>query len=255
RLTASFFERDQAIESGPGIVHNSTKDCVKMRGKKIVVLIISLALLLAGLVALRRQREKPTGPSVSENPRLIGGRGFEVQVEMPTFNSGRAPWEIPGAILGYDRGPRFDQASPGAQVGKIAPDHIELSADGGWDLLIETDAEGRLAPKTHVAFPVKLGGRPLKFNCRPADPTVGYLHTTARPDSDELEGNFHLEIAICKNAVSGKTAAWPYQPLKVRGSFVGLKALPKHFGFLAAHDFSTRKLVQLYTAGTPALQH
>jgi hypothetical protein len=35
-----------------------------------------------------------------------------------------------------------------AQVGKIAPDHIKLSADGGWDLLIETDGEGRLAQET-----------------------------------------------------------------------------------------------------------
>ena len=196
---------------------------VKMRGKKIVVLVISLALLLAALVALRRRREKPIDVSVSETARSKGGQAFEVQVEMPAFNSGRAPWEIPGVILGYDRGPRFDQASPGAQVGKIAPDHIELSADGGWDILIETDAEGRLDQGTYVAFPVKLGGRPLKFNCRPADLTVGYLHTTARTGSDELEGNFQLEIAICKNAVSGKTAAWPYQPLKVRGSFAGLK--------------------------------
>jgi hypothetical protein len=32
-----------------------------------------------------------------------------------------------------------------------------------------------------------------------------------------------LEVAICKNAVSGKTAAWPYRPLKVRGNFAGLK--------------------------------
>ena len=194
-----------------------------MRGKKIVVIIISLALLLAALVALRRRREKPIGPSVSETTRLIGGRAFEVQVEMPAFNSGRAPWEIPGVILGYDRGPRFDQTSPGAQVGKIARDHIELRADGGWDILIETDAKGRLAQGTHVAFPVKLGGRPLKFNCRPAEPTVGYLHTTERTGSDELEGDFQLEIASCKNAASGKTAAWPYQPLKVRGNFAGLK--------------------------------
>ena len=194
-----------------------------MRGKKILVIIISLALLLAALVALRRRQEKPIGPSVSETSRLTGGRAFVVQVEMPAFNSGRAPWEIPGAILGYDRGPRFDQASPGVGVGKIAPDHIELSADGGWDLLIETDAEGRLAQGTHVAFPVKLGGRPLKFNCRPAEPPVGYLHTTARTNPDELEGDFQLEIAICKNAASGKTAAWPYHPLKVRGNFAGLK--------------------------------
>lgn len=194
-----------------------------MRGKKIVVIIISLALLLAALIALRVRREKPIDPSVTETSRLIGGPAFEVQVEMPAFNSGRAPWEIPGVIMGYDHGPRFDQASPGAQVGKIASDHIELRADGGWDLLIETDSEGRLAHETHVAFPVKLGGRPLKFNCRPADPTVGYLHTTARAGSNEIEGNFQLEIAICKNAVSGKTAAWPYQPLKVRGSFAGLR--------------------------------
>jgi len=40
---------------------------------------------------------------------------------------------------------------------------------------------------------------------------------------DELEGSFQLEVAICKNAASGKTAAWPYQPLKVRGNFAGLK--------------------------------
>ncbi len=194
-----------------------------MRGKKLLVIIIALTLLLACLVALRLRRDKPVGPGVSETSRLIEGPAFEVQVEMPAFNSGRAPWEIPGAIFGYDRGPRFDQASSGAQVGKIAPNHIELTADGGWDVLIETDGEGRLAQATHIAFPVKLGGRPLKFNCRPSDPTVGYLHTTAGKGSDELEGSFQLEVAICKNAVSGKTAAWPYQPLRVRGSFAGLK--------------------------------
>jgi hypothetical protein len=195
-----------------------------MRDKKIFVIIIALALLLGCIVVLRLRRDKPVGPSVSEASRLIGGPAFEVQVEMPAFNSGRAPWEIPGVILGYDRGPRFNQASPGAHVGKIAPDHIELSADDGWDLLIETDREGRLAQGTHVGFPVKLGDRPLRFNCRPADPAVGYLHTTARPGSDELEGSFQLEVTICKNAVSGKTAAWPYQPLKVRGNFAGLKS-------------------------------
>lgn len=205
------------------MVHKGITTTVKMRRKQIVVIVLSLALLLAAGVAWRRLREKPIGPSVAETSRSIGGQAFEVQVEMPAFNSGRAPWEIPGVILGYDRGPRFDQASPGAQAGKIAPDHLELRADGGWDLLIETDTTGRLAPETHVAFPVKLGGRPLKFNCRPADPPIGYLHTTARPDTNELEGEFQLEIAICKNAVSGKTAAWPYKPLKVRGNFAALR--------------------------------
>src|SRR5882724_370885 len=113
--------------------YNSTGTAVIMRGKKILVTIIALALLLACIVALRLRRDQPVAPRVSETSRLIGGPAFEVQVEMPAFNSGRAPWEIPGVILGYDRGPRFDQTSPGAQVGKIASDHIELSSDGGWD--------------------------------------------------------------------------------------------------------------------------
>lgn len=194
-----------------------------MRGKKIWVLIIALALLLVCIVALRLRSDRTIGTSVSETSRLIGGPAFDVRVEMPAFNSGRAPWEIPGVILGYDHGPRFDQASPGARIGKIAADHIELSADGGWDILIETDGEGRLTQATYVAFPVKLGSRPLAFNCRPADLPVGSLHATARPGSDELEGSFQLEVATCKNAVSGKTAAWPYKPLKVRGNFAGLK--------------------------------
>ena len=194
-----------------------------MRSKKILVIIIALTLLLACVIALRLRRDKSVGPSVSETSRLIGGPAFEVQVEMPAFNSGRAPWEIPGVILGYDHGPRFDQASPGAQVRTIKSDHIQLSADGGWDLLIVTDGEGRLAKETHVAFPVKLGGRPLNFDCRPTDLTVGYLHTTTRTDSDEVEGSFQLEVAICKNAASGKTAAWPYKPLRIRGTFAGLK--------------------------------
>src|SRR5262245_11968185 len=194
-----------------------------MRGKKILVIIIALTLLLVCIVSLRLRRGKPIGPAVSDTSRLIGGPAFEVQIEMPAFNSGRAPWEIPGVILGYDHGPRFDQSSPGAQVGKIRGDHIELSADGGWDILIETDGEGRLTQGTYVAFPVKLGGRPLNFNCRPADLTVGYLHTTARTGSDEIEGNFQLEVAICENAASGKTEAWPNKLLMVRWNFAGLK--------------------------------
>jgi hypothetical protein len=189
-----------------------------MRRKKILVIIIPLAVLFVCIIALRLRRDQPAGASVSETSRLTGSPAFEVQVEMPAFNSGRAPWELPGVILGYDHGPKFNQSSPGARVGKTAPNHIELSADDGWDILIETDGEGRLTQATHVAFPVKLGGRPLKFNCRPADPNRGYLQMT-----DQLEGSFQLEISICKNAVSGKTAGWPYRPLQVRGNFAGLK--------------------------------
>jgi hypothetical protein len=195
-----------------------------MRGQKTLLIIVGLALLFACIGVLRLRKDKSVGASVAETSRAIGGPAFDVLVEMPLFNSGRAPWELPGVILGYsNRGPRFDQASPGAHVGKTAADHLELSAADGWELLIEIDREGRITKGTHVAFPVKLGGRPLKFNCQPAGPPVGYLHTTTGTGSDELEGSFQLEVAICKNAVSGKTAAWPYQPLKVSGSFAGVK--------------------------------
>ncbi len=194
-----------------------------MRGKKILLIVIGLALLLVCIVVLRLRKDKPAGASVAETSRSIGGPAFEVQVEMPAFNSGRAPWELPGVILGFDRGPRFDQASPGARLGKIALDHLELTADGGWDILIETDRDGRLSQETHVAFPTKLGGRPYKFNCQPADASVGYLHLNTPAGSEELAGSFQLEVSVCKNAVSGKTAAWPYRPLKVVGNFAGLK--------------------------------
>jgi hypothetical protein len=191
-----------------------------MRGKNILVIIIALALLLACIIALRLRRDKPVGPSVSETSRLIGGPAFEVQVELPAFNSGRAPWEIPGVIFGYDHGPRFDQASPGSEVGKIAPHHLELSADG-WELLIETDGEGRLAQETHIAFPVKLGGRPLNFNCRPADLTIGYLHTTARTGSMKSKGASNWKSLSTRMLPQEKLPRGPTNPSGFAGTLQG----------------------------------
>jgi hypothetical protein len=196
-------------------------------GKKSLLIVIGLAVVLASVVLLMWRRNKPGGASVSERSRLTGSPAYEVHIEQPLVE-GRAPWEIPGIILGVsERGPRFDQASPGAKSGNVAPNHLELSAEGGWDLLIETDSEGKLASGTHVAFPIKLGGRPYIFNCRPADTPIGYLNATARAGSDEIDGRFELEVIHCKNVVSGKTAAWPYRPLKIVGSFGGLRTATK----------------------------
>ena len=105
-------------------------------------------------------------------------------------------------------------------IGSVGHDRLELSADGS-DLFIETDGEGRVAPGTHLVFPTGLGGRQVRLNCRPADRATGYLSTTTRAGSDELGGRFLVELAICKNAESGKTINWPPAPLTVRGSFVG----------------------------------
>src|SRR5438067_5281539 len=92
----SFFGRGHGnrIQPTHGF-YNSTGTAVIMRGKKILVTIIALALLLACIVALRLRRDQPVGPSVSETSRLSEGPAFEVQVEMPAFNSGRARWELP----------------------------------------------------------------------------------------------------------------------------------------------------------------
>ena len=167
------------------------------------------------------RRARPVAPSAAHTS---GGTWLKVLVEQPIFNSGRPPWEIPGVILGTrERGPRFDQNSPGVKISRVTAHRIELSAEGGWDLLIETDSEGRISPATHVAFPTKIGGRPYQFDCRPADPAVGYLSTTTRPESGEIDGSFAIEVMRCINTKSGKTAQWPYEPLPVRGNFARLK--------------------------------
>ena len=120
---------------------------------------------------------------------------------------------------------RFDHTSPGVEIVSVEHDRLELNADG-WDLFIETDAEGRVSPGTHLVFPLGLGGRRVRLDCRPADRATGYLRTTTREGSDELDGRFLVELANCKNAESGKTTDWPPAPLTVSGSFVGLPQRP-----------------------------
>jgi hypothetical protein len=192
-----------------------------MNFKKSVLIIAGLALLAACVAVFKLRRERVVALSAAHPSE---GPWFDILVDHPVFNSGRAPWEIPGVILGTrERGPWFSQASPGAKIGNVTAHRIELSAEGGWDLLIETDSAGRFTPATHVAFPTTIGGRPYQFNCRPADPAVGYLNTTTRPDSVEVDGSFVVEVMRCTNVKSGKIAQWPYEPLPVRGNFARLK--------------------------------
>ena len=196
---------------------------------KISLIVIALA-LLGGLVVLML-RSRPDEPdeivaaSLSETSR---GPAFEVRVVVP-----RAGLALGGIlpdwfVRKHDLTPRelrFDYTSPGAQIGSAAQDRLELRADG-WDLLIETDSEGRVAPGTHLVFPTGLGGRQVKLDCRLAARANGYLHTTTRAGSDKLDGRFLVELAICKNGESGKTTNWPPAPLTVRGSFAGLPQRP-----------------------------
>jgi hypothetical protein len=191
-----------------------------LRAGKTLLIIAGLALLAGCIFVLRLRRERHSAPSAAQTS---GGPWFEVLVDRPIFNGARPPWELPGVILGTrERGPRLNQDSPGVRIGNLSSHRFELSAEGGWELVIETDAEGRLTPATQVSFPIELGARPLRFNCRPGNPPVGYL-SAKQLDSGEIEGSFALEVTTCINAQSGKKSQWPYDPLPVRGNFAGLK--------------------------------
>ncbi|MDQ5844277.1 MAG: hypothetical protein M3539_03190 [Acidobacteriota bacterium] len=189
-------------------------------------LIIIAPALLACLVCLVWLGSRPDEPYetvasiVSETSR---GPAFEVRVVVPRLArplGGILPDWVVKKLDGTPSELRFDHTSSGAQIGSVGQDRVELRADG-WDLLIETDAEGRITPATRLVFPLALGGRQLRLNCRPADRATGYLHTTTRAGSDEVGGTFLVELATCKNAESGKTTNWPASPLTVIGSFLG----------------------------------
>ena len=190
---------------------------------KTSLIIIALA-LVACLVWLFWRGSRPDEPdetiteSVSDTSR---GPSFEVRVVMPRSGlpfGGILPDALVKKLDGTPRELRFDHTSPGAQIVRVEHHRVELRADG-WDLLIETDAEGRVAPGTRLVFPLALGGRHVRLNCRPADSAIGYLSTTPRAGSDELGGRFLVKLATCENAESGKTINWPPAPLTLRGSF------------------------------------
>ena len=197
-----------------------------MRGKKILLIIVGLTLILAVLLLMLRRR---TEQSVTASVASAQDGAFLVQVERPAF-SGRPIWEVPRAIFGDgDRDLKFSEMTPGAKVEHVGPTRLELSVDGDWELVIVSDDQGRVLPGTHLMFPLTLPGRTLKLNCRPADPAVGYFNVTARAGSDRFDGDFLLKLNACKNAVSGKnTGGLPV--FTVRGGFKGLPRITKMVG-------------------------
>jgi hypothetical protein len=196
---------------------------------KTSLIVIALA-LLACLVWLVSRPGEPDATSVSDTSR---GPSFEVRVERPRidrFLYGIIPATIEEKLLGISE-LRFDHASRGAKIGSVGHDRLELSAEG-WDLHIETDGEGRVAPGTRLVFPIEIAEKRWTLRCRPADRATGYLHAATRAGSDVLDGRFLVELAACVNAETGKIIdteagansgeAWPSAPLTVRGSFEGL---------------------------------
>jgi hypothetical protein len=192
---------------------------------KTSLLLIALVLLacLAWFVWLGSQPDDPeelVGETVSDASR---DPSFDVRISMPRLGlplGGILPDWLVKKFDGTPRELRFDHTRPGAQIRSVGTSRLELNADD-WELLIETDREGRIAPTTHLVFPLGLGGRQVRLDCRPAVRAAGYLRSTTRAGSNQLAGRFLVELASCKNAESGKEIEWPPAPLTVRGSFVG----------------------------------
>ena len=189
---------------------------------KTSLIMIALALLVC-LVWLVLRPDEPVTPSVSDPSR---SPSFAVNVEKPRlarFLFGILPTKLEAKLFGNGGylETAFDHASRGAKIGSVGHDRLELSADG-WDLLIETDGEGKVGPGTRLVFPIELAERQRTLRCRPADRATGYLHATARAGSDVLDGRFLVELATCENAETGMVIEWPPAPLTVRGSFEGL---------------------------------
>lgn len=190
---------------------------------KTSLIIIALAFFacLAWLVWLKSRPDEPDEAFAESVSKTSRGSAFEVRVVMPRAGlplGGILPDWLVKKLDGTPGELRIDHTSSGAQVRSVSPDRLELKADG-WEFFIETDGEGRVAPGTHLDFPLALGGRHLRLNCRPAEPATGYLRTSTRTGSGDLGGRFVVELATCKNAESGKTTNWPPAPLTVRGSF------------------------------------
>lgn len=193
---------------------------MKRYRKASLIIIIALALLVC-LVVLVSRPDEPVAPIVSDTSR---GPSFEVHVVKPRLARpffGILPTKLEEKLLGSGE-MGFGYTSRGAKIGSVGHDRLELSAEGGWDFSIETDGEGRVATGTRLVFPIELGGRQVRLRCRPADRASGYLSTTTRAGSDDLDGSFLVELATCENAETGKAIEWPPAPLTVRGSFGGL---------------------------------
>ncbi len=179
-----------------------------------------VAACLVGLVWLGSRPDEPTAASVSETSP---SPSFEVRVAIPRMGrplGGILPDWVVKKMDGTPSELRFDHKSSGAQIRSVEDGRVELRADG-WEFFMEIDGEGKVAPVTHLVFPVALGGRHLRLNCRPADGAKGYLSTSTRPDSGDVVAHFLVELTTCKNVESAKISQWPPAALTVRGSFVG----------------------------------
>ncbi len=160
---------------------------------------------------------RPDRPVATIVPGSSPGPAFVVQVIRPRLGLPLGG-VLPPQLFGLEAHLGFDSTSAGATIGGVGPGRLELGADD-WDLVVVLDGDGRVTPETQVAFELMFEERLRRVRCRPGDPAVGTLHTTALAESGELSGSFDIELARCEDADTGTPLGWPPQPLVLHGSF------------------------------------
>jgi len=176
--------------------------------------------LLAGfavLVCVYLVTYRPDRPVATIVPGSSSGPAFVVQIIRPRFGLPLGGI-LPPQLFGQEAHLGFESTSPGASVGSAGPGRLELSADD-WELVLVVDAEGQVTSETQVIFELMFQERLRRVRCRPGDPAIGTLSTTALAEFGELSGSFDIELAHCEDANTGKLLGWPPQPLLLHGSF------------------------------------
>lgn len=184
---------------------------MRIDGVKPSWILLSL-LLLAGLAVVAYRPDRPVATIV---PGSSSGPAFVVQVIRPRLGLPLGGI-LPPQLFGLEAHLGFDSTSTGATIGSVGPGRLELGADD-WDLVL--DGDGRVTPDTQVVFELMFEERLRRVRCRPGDPAVGTLNTTALAESGELSGSFDIELARCEDADTGTPLGWPPQPLVLHGSF------------------------------------
>jgi len=176
--------------------------------------ILLLLLLLAGLTVVAYRPDRPVATIA---PGSSSGPAFVVQVIRPRLGLPLGGI-LPPQLFGLEAHLGFDSQSAGAYIRSVGPGRLELGANG-WDLVLVLSRDGRVAPETQVVFELKFEEQLRRLRCRPGDPAVGTLSTTALAESGELAGSFDIELARCEDAETRTPLGWPPVPLVLHGSF------------------------------------
>ena len=165
----------------------------------------------------RNHIDRPDRPVATIVPGSSSGPAFVVQIIRPRLGLPLGGL-LPPQLFGLESHLGFASTSPGVSIGSVGQQLVQLSADN-WELVLVVDAEGRVIPETHVVFELFFEERLRRVRCRPRDPAIGTLSTTALAESGELSGSFDIELAHCEDASTGKPLGWPTEPLLLHGSF------------------------------------